>query len=321
MSVSPRFKVHPFFWGPPVALLLDQVLHFFPEDNLQPAPETGVYSFLLWVLFGAYALFLTASVFHQRIRTKLHHYTPLLTAFFLFFGLWDTVTLKYALIPLPYFPGPDRVLSVFVNDGDIFGLGIYHSLVLLFTGYAVGGVLGLITGISIGWSRRLSYWINPVFKFVGPIPATAWIPIAMITFPTSFSAGVFLIALSVWFPVTFMTSSGIAGVKNSYFVVARTLGADNRFLIFKVAVPAAFPLIFIGLFMGLGLSFLTLIAAETLGVKGGLGYLILWAQGWGEYYKVYAVLITIAVLFSSLILILFKIKDRILIWQKGLIKW
>ena len=54
---------------------------------------------------------------------------------------------------------------------------------------------------------------------------------------------------------------------------------------------------------------------RRLVVKGGLGYLILWAQGWGEYYKVYAVLLTIAVLFSSLILILFKIKDKILIWQ------
>jgi NitT/TauT family transport system permease protein len=314
-------RVHRFFWAPALALVLDFLLHYFPEENLQPAPETGSFAVVLGVLLVLYLGALAVTFFHHGARSIVNHYIPLVTVFILFLGLWDAATLKFAWLPLPYFPGPDRVLSVFVNDFDMFVSGIYHSLVLLFTGYAVGAVLGLVTGISIGWSRRVSYWVNPVFKFIGPIPATAWIPIAMITFPTSFSAGVFLIALSVWFPVTFMTSSGIAGVKNSYFEVARTLGADNRFLIFRVAVPAAFPLIFIGLFMGLGLSFLTLIAAETLGVKGGLGYLILWAQGWGEYYKVYAVLITIAALFSSLIFVLFKVKDRILIWQKGLIKW
>jgi NitT/TauT family transport system permease protein len=156
---------------------------------------------------------------------------------------------------------------------------------------------------------------------LGPIPATAWIPVALTVFPTSFSASVFLVALAVWFPVTIMSSSGIAGVPNAYFDVARTLGADNRFLIFKVAIPAALPLIFIGLFMGLTTSFLALIVAEMLGVKAGLGWYISWAQSWAEYDKVYAVLIIISFVFSNLITILFKIRDRVLIWQKGVVKW
>ncbi|WP_243466974.1 ABC transporter permease [Acetivibrio straminisolvens] len=131
------------------------------------------------------------------------------------------------------------------------------------------------------------------------MPATAWIPVAMVVFPNTFSASVFLIVLAVWFPVTVMTSSGIANVRNSFFEVAKTLGADRKYLIFKVAIPAAYPNIFIGLFMGMGSSFLTLIVGEMLGVKAGLGWYINWAQGWAELHKVYASLILMAVMFSS----------------------
>ncbi|MCC3374798.1 ABC transporter permease subunit [Cohnella sp. REN36] len=77
-----------------------------------------------------------------------------------------------------------------------------------------------------------------------------------------------------------MTWSGIAGVSKSFFEVAKTLGAGERYLVLRVAIPAAFPLIFIGLFVGLGTSFVTLIVAEMLGVKAGLGFYITWAQGW-----------------------------------------
>jgi NitT/TauT family transport system permease protein len=143
----------------------------------------------------------------------------------------------------------------------------------------------------------------------------------MVVFPTSFWASVFLITLAVWFPVTVMTSSGIANVQKSYFEVARTLGATRKYLIFKVAIPASAPTIFVGLFMGLGAAFLTLIAAEMLGVKAGLGWYITWAQGWAEYSKVYASLIVIALLFFGIITLLFRIKDHFLVWQKGLLKW
>ncbi len=208
-----------------------------------------------------------------------------------------------------------------MNDWQLLAVSTFYSLRLLFTGYFIGILLGFITGVSIGWNKRCNYWIMPVLKVIGPIPATAWIPIAMSVFPTSFLASVFLIVLAVWFPVTVMTSSGIANVRNAFFEVARTLGANQRYLIFRVAIPAAFPMIFIGLFMGLGASFLTLIVSEMLGVKAGLGWYINWAQGWAEYSKVYATLIVIAVIFSSLITLLFKFKDRVLIWQRGLIKW
>ncbi len=317
---SSRLRLRALVWLPPFLLVVDYLLHML-LPNGQVSPVTGVYRFVLEVLFAAYAVAVAVSFARAGLRRRLNRFIPLFVALAALLGMWDTVTLKLDAIHLPYFPGPDKVLSVYPSEWQRLLLCVALSLRLLLTGYAIGAAVGFLTGTAIGWNARFNYWVNPVLKFIGPIPATAWIPIAMVVFPSSFWAGVFLIALATWFPMTVMTSSGIAGVKNSYFEVARTLGASRRFLILKVAIPAAYPLIFIGLFMGMGMSFVTLIVAEMLGVRAGIGFFITWAQGWAEYARVYAALILIALIFSTLLTLLFRIKDRVLIWQKGLIKW
>jgi NitT/TauT family transport system permease protein len=222
---------------------------------------------------------------------------------------------------MPYFPGPAGVLQSLVNDRSLLFDSTWHSLLLLLSGYVLGAAIALVTGVCIGWSSRAHYWGMPLLKFIGPIPATAWIPLAMVLSPSAMFSAVGLIALAVWFPVTMLTASGISNTRASYLDVARTLGAKRSYLIFHVAVPAAMPSIFIGLFMGLGSSFLTLVVAETVGVKSGLGWYVSWAQGWAEYGKVYAALFIMAAFFSTIMTLLFKIRDRMLSWQKGIIKW
>ena len=73
--------------------------------------------------------------------------------------------------------------------------------------------------------------------------------------------------------------------------------------------------------MGLGASFSVLVAAEMMGVKSGLGWYLQWAQGWAAYANMYAALIVMALLFSSLISLLFLIRDRLLSWQRSAVKW
>src|SRR5258708_12251989 len=97
----------------------------------------------------------------------------------------------------------------------------------------------------------------------------------LVSLPALFSA-VGLIALAVWFPVTMLTASGISNTRASYLDVARTLGAGRGYLIFHVAIPAAMPSIFIGLFMVLATSFLTLVVAETLTLKSVLAWYVSW---------------------------------------------
>ncbi|HHT0023246.1 TPA: ABC transporter permease subunit [Klebsiella oxytoca] len=140
-------------------------------------------------------------------------------------------------------------------------------------------------------------------------------------FPSSFGASVFLIALSTWFPVTVLTWSGVIGIDKAWYDVARTLGASQRFLILRVAIPAALPNVFVGLFMGLGASFSVLIVAEMVGVKSGIGFYLQWAQGWAAYPNMYAALLVMALLCSGLISGLFMVRDRLLSWQRGGMQW
>jgi NitT/TauT family transport system permease protein len=79
--------------------------------------------------------------------------------------------------------------------------------------------------------------------------------------------------------------------------------------------------VFVGLFMGLGASFSVLVTAEMMGVKAGLGWYLQWAQGWAAYANMYAALLVMAVLCSGLITLLFGVRDRVLSWQKGTVKW
>jgi len=252
---------------------------------------------------------------------RLRHAGPWLLVLGMQAVAWQVTTAKLALLPLPYFPPPQAIVDAYTDDWSLLLESLVYSLRLLALGYAIGAAAGFLSGLAMGWSRAVNYWLHPVLRVIGPVPATAWIPIVFVIFPTSFTAGIFLIALATWFPVAILTWSGVMGVGRNYYDVARTLGATDRFLIWRVAVPAALPSIFVGLFMGLGASFVTLLVAEMLGVKAGLGWYIQWVQGWAEYPKLYAALLIMIVLFSGLITLLFRVRNRVLAWQKGLIRW
>jgi NitT/TauT family transport system permease protein len=255
------------------------------------------------------------------VLRRTQHLAPWVLALALFLGAWEVVTAKLALLPLPFFPPPQALLEVVIDDWARLGEGVLASLYLLAGGYLLGAMTGFGVGTAIGWSRAVGYWIHPLLRLIGPLPATAWLPLAFFIFPSSRMASTFLIALATAFPVTVLTWSGVAGVSSAYYDVARTLGASQRFLVLKVAIPAAMPHVFVGLFMGLGNSFAVLVVAEMLGVKAGLGWYLQWAQGWAAYANMYAALLIMALVFSGLITLLFRLRDWLLSWQKGLVRW
>ena len=308
-------------WLPvPVANLICLAVHWFVSKTEPPA-ETRSYFVFLWNFLAVSLLLAIAQLWLPALRRRMRQAGPIFAAALLALCAWELVTTGFRLLPLPYFPSPAGVFQSLINDRALLFDSTWHSLVLLLGGYALGVIAGLISGICIGWSTPVRYWGMPILKVVGPIPATAWIPLAMVVSPSAVFSAASLIALAVWFPVTMLTASGISNTRASYLDVARTLGAGRRYLIFRVAIPAALPSIFIGLFMGLGASFLTLVVAETVGVKSGLGWYVSWAQGWAEYGKVFAALVIMAAFFSTIMTVLFKVRDRVLVWQKGVIKW
>jgi NitT/TauT family transport system permease protein len=299
-------------------LVLHLVLPVHENYRLKPLPYFTDFLELLLIIYGVAA---AASLFIPVIRKKLCFKAAFHSFGFLVLGLYNLVTLKFELIPNIYFPAPERILGVFVEDGFFLLRCLVYSLRLLLSGFVLGALAGVFTGTLIGWSRRINYWIMPFIRVVGPIPSTAWIPVALVIFFKPTSASIFLIALGVWFPTTVLTSSGIMNVRKSYFDVSSTLGAGDLRMILTIALPAAAPSIFTGIFNGTSACFLTLMAAEMIGCKFGIGWYINWQRETLAYANVYAGLIIIAITFSFLIGLQFKIRNKALAWQKGTIRW
>jgi len=276
---------------------------------------------LFTIIAGILVALVTIEPFAPRLSARLRQSGPWLIALAVLSTLWQVVTAKLGLLPRPFFHPPQSLLEVYLTDWSMLGLSVLHSLRLLLLGYAIGAAVGFVTGIGLGWSKAVAYWGHPILRLIGPLPATAWLPIAFFAFPSSWSASIFLVALASGIPVAILTWSGVSGVGAAYYDIARTLGAKSRFLVLKVAIPAAMPHVFVGLFMGLGSAFAVLVVAEMLGVKAGLGWYMQWAQGWGAYGNMYAALLVLALMCSGLVTLLFRVRDRLLAWQKGMVRW
>jgi NitT/TauT family transport system permease protein len=307
---------------PLAALGLVLALHLLIPTHPAYRPKVlPWFSRFLVVLIAVFTAFSVISVFEVRLRRRLAFKSPFLGVGFLLLGLYNLITIKWNMVPSIYFPAPERIIGVFINDWLFLLQCLAYSLRLLLGGFFLGAFVGVLTGTLIGWSQRWNYWIMPFIRIVGPIPATAWIPIALVIFFKPTDASLFLIALGVWFPTTVLTSSGIINVQKSYFEVSSTLGAGTLRNILSIALPGAAPNVFAGLFNGTSACFLTLMAAEMIGCKFGIGWYINWQRETLAYPNVYAALIVIAVTFSFLITMQFKIRNHVLAWQKGTIRW
>jgi NitT/TauT family transport system permease protein len=288
-------------------------------------PDTQVvdntaYRFALLGLIVLYFSIAVFSWFDSEKRVKFISRAPFRLVMGIIIAIWDLLSTKYNILPLPFFPGPSKVTGVILEEYEFLLANTGYSLRLFFIGFLSGIILGVGTGILIGWFAKVHYWVFPVLKITGVVPAVAWMPFALTVFPTSFIAGVFLIAICAWFPVAFMTAQGMASTQKIYFEVAKTLGANQSYLLFHVALPNAVPQIFTGISTANGLAFTTLVVSEMMGAQGGLGYYINWAKAWSSYYKVYAAIIIMAVLFSMIMKVIALVQNRLLIWQRGLVK-
>lgn len=310
-----------FLMLPPVVMLICLYLHMSLPNIYPLGYESVVYPIFLELCIGIYLILTIIAGFVPALRKKMLYYVGLLAVGFALIGALDMATLKTGRLLLPFIPSPDKIIASFTNNIATVAESLVASMKLLFTGLFFGAVSGFISGILVGWSKICKYWFGPLLKLIGPVPSAAWLPIVVVIFPTNRAASIFLIALSVWFPLTITLSSAIENTNKSWIEGARILGASDWYIMWKVAVPAAMPAVFTGLFMGLSNSFGALIVAEMLGVKAGLGWYINWAQAWGEYARIFSTVIIFAIIFFTLINLLFKLRDHLLKWQKGTVRW
>ena len=301
--------------------LLEYML--IPNNSRNNKPWSYVYvlcfAILVYNFYGIFAA-IHRHKGEKKYYEKLRHSAPLISALFLFFAFYDYLTLKTGILTQPFVPCMNYIINAFLVDYKMLIECTLNTLKLLFLGYTIGVSLGLVTGIACGYSSKFRYWVNPIIKFLGPIPTSTWIPVIMVVASSLFGGAVFIIALGSWFAVTVASMTGIANVGNDYLEAARTLGASERQLIFRVAIPHAMPNILQGCTQAMSSSCVALMIAEMLGVKSGLGWYMTWMTGWAAYDKMFAALFVICFIFTIVTKAIEAIKRYLLRWQNGVVK-
>lgn len=301
------------------------VLEYWMVPNGSPNDNPYTYVWFLVFLISAYLLYFAFSVVKKLTGDKsvldmLRYRAPLFSALFLLLAGYDYLTLKTGILTQPFVPCLNYIINIAWIDRAYLIECTLHTLRLLFLGYFIGVALGLVTGITCGYSEKVRYWVNPVIKFLGPIPTSTWIPIVMVVATSLFKGAVFIIALGSWFAVTVASMTGISNVDKDFFDAARTLGASSRQLVFRVAIPHAMPSILQGCTQAMSSACVAIMIAEMMGVKAGLGWYMNWAKSWAAYDKMFAALFVICFIFTVVTKALDLIKKRVLRWQNGVVK-
>lgn len=171
------------------------------------------------------------------------------------------------------------------------------SLFRVTWGFLLAAAVGIPLGLVLGWSTRGFEALNPIVQGLRPISPIAWIPIAILWFGIGDGAGVFLIFLSTFFPVTVGTTAAVRNISQVHRRSAENFGVKGFELMRRVVLPAALPQIITSLRIALGVAWLVIVAAEMVGMESGLGYLINDARNAGVRYDlVVATMIVIGVI-------------------------
>jgi sulfonate transport system permease protein len=145
-------------------------------------------------------------------------------------------------------------------------------------GFAIGGGIGFVLGLLNGLSGLAEKLTDSTLQMVRNIPHLALIPLVILWFGIGEEAKIFLVALGVFFPIYVNTLHGVRSVDPHLIEMGRAYGMSRRTLIHRVVLPGALPSIFVGLRYGLGITWLTLIVAETIAASSGIGYMAMNAR-------------------------------------------
>lgn len=218
----------------------------------------------------------------------------------LFVAFWYFAT-KYKLdfyIRFTNIPSPGEVMNNVsaLMYSDKFYNNMYVSLRRILIGFGIATVFGVALGLLIGQYRGAKALLFPMFETLRPIPAIAWVPMAIMLWPTNETSIVFITFLGSFFPILLNTIHGVNSVDPVLLRAARCLGASEYGLLRQVVLPAALPHIFTGLAIGMGVAWVSLIAAEMISGQYGIGYFTWEAYSLIEYADIAIGMIVIGVL-------------------------
>jgi nitrate/nitrite transport system permease protein len=195
--------------------------------------------------------------------------------------VWELICSK----PGATLPPPSRVLKdtwelivdPFFDRGGIDKGLFWHlsaSLQRVAFGYALAATVGVALGTLVGQSTWAMRGLDPIFQVLRTVPPLAWLPLSLAAFRDGQPSAIFVIFITAIWPVIINTAVGIRNIPQDYRNVAAVLRLNHFEFFFKIMVPAAAPYIFTGLRIGIGLSWLAIVAAEMLIGGVGIGFFI-----------------------------------------------
>ena len=191
----------------------------------------------------------------------------------------------FASSPTSGLPPPTTVLAesrdlifhpFFDNGGTDKGLGlhVFASLKRVALGYSLAAIVGIALGTLVGASQLFMRGLDPLFQILRTVPPLAWLPISLAAFKEGQPSAIFVIFITAIWPIIINTATGIRNIPDDYRNVARVIQLNPWQYFSKIMVPASAPYIFTGLRIGIGLSWLAIVAAEMLIGGTGIGFFI-----------------------------------------------
>ncbi|AQU85221.1 nitrate ABC transporter, permease protein [Halomonas sp. 'Soap Lake  len=217
-----------------------------------------------------------------RLRdTLVQKVLPPVVILALLMGIWEILCSS----PTAALPAPSQVISdtweLIVNPfydygGNDKGMGwqILASLERVAYGYLLAVVAGISLGVLVGQSTWALRGLDPVFQVLRTVPPLAWLPISLAGFQDSTPSAIFVIFITAIWPIIINTSVGVRNIPEDYRNVARVIRLNGYEYFTRIMLPAAAPYIFSGLRIGVGLSWLAIVAAEMLIGGVGIGFFI-----------------------------------------------
>jgi len=223
------------------------------------------------------------------------------------------------LVPTPAMAW-DRLLELFstpVGNENLFG-HIWASLKRVFTALSIAMVLGISIGVMIGWNKTFRATVGTLFEILRPIPPLAWLPVIIMGFGIGELPKIIIVFIGAFMPIVINSYTGIRLVEPLHIDVANSFNANNRQILFEVAIPSALPAIFAGIRNATSGAWMTVLAAEMIASKVGLGFLI---QRGMDYFDVPLILVgmlTIGIVGAMLAVLTGWIERLIIPWNQKL---
>jgi NitT/TauT family transport system permease protein len=190
------------------------------------------------------------------------------------------------------------------------------SLRRVLLGFCLGVALAVPVGFLMGWYRLARGLIEPFVQFFRMIPPLAIIPLAIVTMGIGETPKVFVIFLAAFLSSVVATFQGVVSVDKTLINAARVLGAGDATIFRRVIVPASMPFILVGMRIGLGAAWATVVAAELIAAQSGLGFRMQQAQLYYDLATIFVSLIAIGVLGLTMDRLLLALENRLTRWQE-----